>query len=93
MLSSFILNNEMKLMYLMRYCAGVASGAIQCRKSMPPNEEYSGPMSILRQRFGRPSIIVRKLFEAIKGNGSQLGGESKAHSDLQECIDFDELHE
>nr|CAH8853534.1 unnamed protein product [Trichobilharzia regenti] len=37
MLSSFLLNDEMKLMYLMRYCTGVASRAIQCCKFMAPN--------------------------------------------------------
>nr|CAH8819600.1 unnamed protein product [Trichobilharzia regenti] len=72
MLSGFLLNDGMKLMYLMRYCTGVASRAIQCFKVMKRNEGYYEALSIMHQRVGRPSTIVRNVFEAVKGNGSQL---------------------
>nr|CAH8848614.1 unnamed protein product [Trichobilharzia regenti] len=85
MLSSVLLNDELKLMYLTRYCTGDASRAIQCCKLMPPNEGYAEAMSILRQRFGRPSMIARNVFETVKGNGSQLQDDSKA---LTECLDI-----
>nr|CAH8827268.1 unnamed protein product [Trichobilharzia regenti] len=78
MLSGFLLNDELKLMYLMRYCTGDAARAIQCCKLMTPNEGYAEAMGILRQRFGRPSMIVGKLFEAVKGNGGQLQDDSQA---------------
>ncbi|VDQ11384.1 unnamed protein product [Trichobilharzia regenti] len=82
MLSRFAINYEMKLMYLLKYCTGVVSRAIQCRKFMPPNEGYTEAMSILRQRFGRPSMFVGKLFEAVRGNDSQLRDDSKALSEF-----------
>nr|CAH8869012.1 unnamed protein product [Trichobilharzia regenti] len=84
MLSGFLLNDELKLMYLMRYCTGDASRAIQCCKFMKPKEGYDEAMSILRQRFGRPSMIAGKLFEAVKGNGGQLQDDSQA---LTEFLD------
>nr|CAH8846681.1 unnamed protein product [Trichobilharzia regenti] len=84
MLSSFLLSDELKLMYLMRYCTGDAARAIQCCKLMPPNEGYAEAMSILRQSFGRPSMIAGKLFEAVKGNGGQLQDDSQA---LTEFLD------
>nr|CAH8838266.1 unnamed protein product [Trichobilharzia regenti] len=84
MLSSFLLSDELKLMYLMRYCTGDAARAIQCCKFMKPKEGYDEAMSILRQRFGRPSLIVRNVYEAVKGNGSQLQDDSKA---LTEFLD------
>ncbi|VDP96667.1 unnamed protein product [Trichobilharzia regenti] len=51
---------------------------------MPPNEGYSEDMSILRQRLGIPSTIVRNVFEAVKGNGSQLQDDPNA---LTEFLD------
>nr|CAH8850705.1 unnamed protein product [Trichobilharzia regenti] len=51
---------------------------------MKPKEGYDEAMSILRQRFGRPSMIVRNVYEAVKGNGSQLQDDSKA---LTEFLD------
>nr|CAH8825351.1 unnamed protein product [Trichobilharzia regenti]CAH8830851.1 unnamed protein product [Trichobilharzia regenti]CAH8857272.1 unnamed protein product [Trichobilharzia regenti]CAH8869630.1 unnamed protein product [Trichobilharzia regenti]CAH8870040.1 unnamed protein product [Trichobilharzia regenti] len=84
MLSGFLLNDELKLMYLMRYCTGDAARAIQCCKFMKPKEGYDEAMSILRQRFGRPSMIAGKLFEAVKGNGGQLQDDSQA---LTEFLD------
>nr|CAH8840038.1 unnamed protein product [Trichobilharzia regenti] len=82
MLSSFLLSDELKLMYLMRYCTGGAARAIQCCKFMNPKEGYYEAMSILRQRFGRPSMIVRNLYEAVKCNGSQLQDDSKAPTEF-----------
>nr|CAH8842146.1 unnamed protein product [Trichobilharzia regenti] len=84
MLSGFLLNDELKLMYLMRYCTGDAARAIQCCKFMKPKEGYDEAMSILRQRFGRPSMIAGKLFEAVEGNGGQLQDDSQA---LTEFLD------
>nr|CAH8827961.1 unnamed protein product [Trichobilharzia regenti] len=84
MLSSFLLSDELKLMYLVRYCTGDAARAIQCCKFMKPKEGYYEAMSILRQRFGRPSMIAGKLFEAVKGNGGQLQDDSQA---LTEFLD------
>ena len=84
MLEGVKLSDEMKLMYLLRYCAGSASSAIQCCKFLPPREGYTEAMHILRQRFGRPSMIVRNVFETVKGNGSQLRDDS---STLTEFLD------
>ncbi|VDQ05347.1 unnamed protein product [Trichobilharzia regenti] len=82
MLSGVAINDEMKLMYLVRYCSGVALRAIQCCKFMKPNEKYTEAMRVLRRRFGRPSMIVRNVFEAVKGNGSQLRDDSKDFSEF-----------
>ncbi|CAH8823423.1 unnamed protein product [Trichobilharzia szidati] len=84
MLSGFVLNDEMKLMYLLRYCTGVAARAIQCCKFMPPNEGYTEAMKILRQRFGKPYMISRSIFETVKGNGSQLNDNAE---ELAEFLD------
>nr|CAH8831713.1 unnamed protein product [Trichobilharzia regenti] len=84
MLSNFLLSDELKLMYLMRYCTGDAARAIQCCKFMKPKEGYDEALSILRQRFGRPSMIAGKLFKAVKGNGGQLQDDSQA---LTEFLD------
>ncbi|VDP97489.1 unnamed protein product [Trichobilharzia regenti] len=42
-------------------------------------------MRITRQRFGRPSIIVKNVFEAVKDNSRQLRDDSKA---LPEILDY-----
>nr|CAH8870460.1 unnamed protein product [Trichobilharzia regenti] len=84
MLSGFLLSDELKLMYSMGYCTGDAARAIQCCKFMKPKEGYEEAMSILRQTFGRPSMIAGKLFEAVKGNGGQLQDDSQA---LTEFLD------
>nr|CAH8848044.1 unnamed protein product [Trichobilharzia regenti] len=78
MLSSFLLNDELKLMCMMRYFTGDAARAIQCCKFMKPKEGYYEAMSILRQWFGRPSMIVTNVNDAVKRNGSQLQDDSKA---------------
>ncbi|VDQ08670.1 unnamed protein product [Trichobilharzia regenti] len=86
MLSSFLLNDEMKLMYLLKHCTGVAARAIQCCMFMPPDEGYTEAMRIPRQKFGRPSMIVRNVFEAVKGNVSQFRDDSKALSEFSDNL-------
>nr|CAH8819209.1 unnamed protein product [Trichobilharzia regenti] len=71
-----------KIIYLLRYCTEDDARAIQCYKLMPLNEGYAEAKRILRQRFGRPSMIVRNVFETVKGNGSQLQDDSKALSEF-----------
>ncbi|VDQ10686.1 unnamed protein product [Trichobilharzia regenti] len=84
MLSGFATDDEMKLMYLLRFCIGVVARAIQCCKLMSPNEGYTEAMRILRQRFGKPFMISRSIFETVKGNGSQLNDNSE---ELAEFLD------
>nr|CAH8831204.1 unnamed protein product [Trichobilharzia regenti] len=76
-LSGFVLNDEMKSMYLLRYCTGVAARAIQCCRFMSPNEGYTEAMRTLRQRFGKPVMISRSNFETVKSNGLQLNDNSE----------------
>nr|CAH8851501.1 unnamed protein product [Trichobilharzia regenti] len=85
-LSSFLLSDELKSMYLMRYCTGDASRAIHCCKFMKPKEGYDEAMRILRQRFGRPSMIAGKLFEAVKSNGGQLQDDSQALTEFSDNL-------
>ncbi|VDQ00588.1 unnamed protein product [Trichobilharzia regenti] len=82
MMSGFILSDKMKLMYLLRYCTGVAARAIQCCKFMSPNEGYTEAMKILPQRYGRPFMISRSTFETVKSNGSELNDNSEELADF-----------
>nr|CAX83697.1 pol polyprotein [Schistosoma japonicum] len=70
-LSDSRISEEMKLMFLTGQCTGAAASAIKCCLLLPSGG-YEEARRILKQRFGRPSVIASKAFDGVRGNGRQL---------------------
>ncbi|KAJ8026949.1 hypothetical protein HOLleu_31925 [Holothuria leucospilota] len=83
------LDENGKLIRLMKYCSGKAKQVIQCCSVMSPKEGYAKAMALLKEGFGNGHLIteswVKKVTTGPKISSNDKEGLRQFSDDLRSC--------
>lgn len=88
-IESRVVDDSLRLSYLIQYCQGVAKLCIEDCVMLEPTEGYRKARSILYSRYGRPHLVARsyidKLIHGPCIKSSDIESLLKLSLDMQKC--------
>ena len=85
------LSENTKFLYLLQHCQGKAKQLIEYRCLLNPQEGYEKALQLLKEKYGRPNVIVRSYCKRLTQGPPIKSNNCKGLDDLAQLLEESEV--